>query len=1203
MPNIHATTPTPTPTPTTMKFSRNLFVHKDIQLTPDLPLISPDATLTVPIHLIDSPLVGSQRVISIQVLSLTFEALLDTGAGSSFITTSLVHKLQLPLFKAPSSVSIRGAFSSNNGYSNHMVSLCFSPAGSQTSYEISLFVVDKIGAHDIIIGDPVLRLHPELLNSVLSTDSVTSDSYFDDAAAVYVISAMPLQPALDSHSDAVPDSRLQTLLSQYPTTIASTMPENVSDSPDYSHSIELLPNAALPKSNPFPVSLTEEQEISSQIDNLLSLGYIVPSTSPLASPVLLVKKKDGTFRMVIDYRKLNKATVDDPFPLPKISSLLAQIGSASIFSKLDLLNGYHQVKMNPPDAYKTAFVTTNGKYHYKVMPFGLKNAPATFSRMMADIFRSCPFVLVYLDDILIFSNSVKDHERHLKYVLDTLKANCLVAKQSKCEFFRSSVDFLGCTISHNSIQPSVDKVHAVQQMTVPSTTKEVKSFLGLINYIRKFIPNCSQISAPLVDFECGRVTSFGKEQLESFNKLKDLICSEPVLTTFKPSLAVRLTTDASIKGVGGYLEHIDDSGKTLGIIGYYSAALSVHEKNYPVRELELLGVVKCLEHFRYYLYGRRFVLRTDHQSLLSLKNLDKPPSGRLIRHLDKLAEYGYDIQHLKGTDNVVADPLSRLVDFTVEPTPVYSVTATPATIDSSTWPQFYAADPYCSAYLTVSNDDFVTKDVVKSDPLFKKLVKKFERSKIAMANMTVVDGIIHNKNRIVVPHQKIHELLETFHSHSLYGGHYAISKTELKLANYYFLKKTDAVKKFIQECTNCQLTKDTGRIEKHGKISPLNTPSGRWTDLSMDFITGLPLTPRGNNSILVVCCRFTKRAILIATSTSANAYSTWKTLCDSVFFVHGFPKTIVSDRDVRFTAAYFRQLCDSWKIKQLFSTTNHPQTDGQTERTIRTVVESMRSTLLDNHNDWDDFLKQAEFSYNMTPHSSIKMTPAIADVGYSLGNPDVYLGSALDARSDSAREYARLMKSISLRLKDAIEETRINMQSTNLADKKIEFKLNVGDLVLIHKDAYYTSTVAAKFGTLFIGPFKVIEVIGDNAYVVDIPKTVTKKHRTFNVNRLKPFYYDERYLVPPPRSPAEADQRCNEILSVVGISFKDKHILCKFKNVSPHVTIPVTFDAFFTLERGRCNSLLRNLKNALSHDTDKNDMIAIDSLMKEDVTV
>ncbi|CAI8497965.1 unnamed protein product [Hanseniaspora opuntiae] len=292
----------------------------------------------------------------------------------------------------------------------------------------------------------------------------------------------------------------------------------------------------------------------------------------------------------------------------------------------------------------------------------------------------------------------------------------------------------------------------------------------------------------------------------------------------------------------------------------------------------------------------------------------------------------------------------------------------------------------------------------------------------------------------------------------------------------------------------------------------------------MDFITGLPTTTSGHNAILLICCRFTKRVILLPAKTTWTSADTWNAVYHFVILTHGLINTIVSDRDVRITGKWFREMCESFRIKQLLSTTNHPQTDGQSERTIRTIIESIRASHFGDHSDWDVHLKEAEFAYNTSPHSTIKMTPAFADVGYELGSPDVHLNSALNSRSDNAREHARKLKAIKLQVKDAIEDARVAMQSSNKAASKVEVK--------------------------------------------------------------------------PTKTLGEAGLRVKEVLSVVGVSFQHEHVLTKFRDVDPAVTIPVSFEAFLTLGRGRCESLLRNLKNVISHDANPTATNAIDALIK-----
>ena len=320
---------------------------------------------------------------------------------------------------------------------------------------------------------------------------------------------------------------------------------------------------------------------------------------------------------------MNKVTVKDPFPLPRIERLLARIGNAKIFTTLDLHSGYHQIPMKKDDMFKTAFVTPNGKYEYTVMPFGLVNAPSTFARYMADLFGSFSFVCVYLDDILIYSYNEEEHWKHIDTVLTTLRKEALIAEMKKCFFAQRSVDFLGYSVSHNSLQPLVTKCAAISKFPVPTTVKQAQRFYGMVIYYRRFICNCSDIVKPIQNF-ISKGVPWSIEKDKAFETLKNSLMNNPVLVPFQQDGRYRLTTDASTIGVGAVLEEVDSSGKLLGVVGYFSKSLQGAQKNYPAGELELLGIIKTFQHFRYLLYGKRFTLRTDHISLLSLKNNTEP---------------------------------------------------------------------------------------------------------------------------------------------------------------------------------------------------------------------------------------------------------------------------------------------------------------------------------------------------------------------------------------------------------------------------------------------------------------------------------------------------------------------------------------------------------------------------------------------------
>lgn len=406
-----------------------------------------------------------------------------------------------------------------------------------------------------------------------------------------------------------------------------------------------------------------EKEIERQIEEMLNQGIIRPSNSPYNSPLWVVPKgsdsKEKKWRIVIDYRNLNKVTIDDKFPMPNIESLFDKLGRANYFSTLDLAKGFHQILMEESDIEKTAFSTPMGLFEYIRMPFGLKNAPATFQRLMNHVLRdfvnkSC---VIYMDDILIFSTSLSEHFETLTKIFKKLNEYNLKVQMSKCQFLAKQTEFLGHIVSSEGIKPNPTKINAINKVGLPKTIKQIRSFLGLTGYYRKFIQNYSMIGSPIIKYlkkgACMKQIEMDNEYIEAFEKLKKLITTYPILAFPNFDKKFTLTTDASNLAIGAVLSQ---EGKP---VCYASRTLNGHEKNYSTLEKELLAIVWAVKYFRPYLFGRKFLVQTDHQPLKWLYSL-KDPNQRIIRWKISLGEYEFDVEYLKGKDNKVADFLSRI---------------------------------------------------------------------------------------------------------------------------------------------------------------------------------------------------------------------------------------------------------------------------------------------------------------------------------------------------------------------------------------------------------------------------------------------------------------------------------------------------------------------------------------------------------------
>ncbi|GJT85559.1 putative reverse transcriptase domain-containing protein [Tanacetum coccineum] len=440
--------------------------------------------------------------------------------------------------------------------------------------------------------------------------------------------------------------------------IVQDFPEDLSGLPptrQVEFQIDLVPGAAPVARAPYRLAPSEMKELSEQLKELSDKGFIRPSSSPWGAPVLFVKKKDGSFRMCIDYRELNKLTVKNHYPLLRIDDLFDQLQGSSVYSKIDLRSGYHQLRVREEDIPKTAFRTRYGHYEFQVMPFGLTNAPAIFMDLMNQVCKPYldKFVIVFIDDILIYSKNKKEHEEHLKQILELLKKEELYAKFSKYKFWIPKVQFLGHVIDNEGIHVDPAKIESIKDWASPKLPTEIRQFVGLAGYYRRFIEGFSKIAKPMTKLTQKKVKfEWGDKQEAAFQLLKQKLCSAPILALPEGSEDFIAYCDASKKGLGAVLMQREK------VISYASRQLKIHEKNYTTHDLELGAVVFALKIWRHYLYGTKCTVFTDHKSLQHILD-QKELNMRQRRWLELLSDYDCDIRYHPGKANVVADALSR----------------------------------------------------------------------------------------------------------------------------------------------------------------------------------------------------------------------------------------------------------------------------------------------------------------------------------------------------------------------------------------------------------------------------------------------------------------------------------------------------------------------------------------------------------------
>ncbi|KAJ9553660.1 hypothetical protein OSB04_017705 [Centaurea solstitialis] len=823
--------------------------------------------------------------------------------------------------------------------------------------------------------------------------------------------------------------------------------------------IDLVPGAAPVAKAPYRLAPIEMQELSNQLQELLDKQFIRPSSSPWGALVLFVKKKDGSFRMCIDYRELNKLTIKNRYPLPRIDYLFDQLQGANYFSKIDFRSGYHQLRVREEDIPKTAFRTRYGHYEFLVMPFRLTNAPAVFMDLMNRVCRPYldKFVIVFIDDILIYSRSKEDHEQHLRIILELLKEQKLYAKFSKCEFWIREVQFLGHVVGEKGIHVDPAKVEAVKKWQSPKTPTEIRQFLGLAGYYRRFIENFSRIAKPLTE-----KFIWGTLQEEAFQTLKKKLCNAPILALPEGTENFVVYCDASHQGLGCVLMQNDK------VIAYASRQLKVHEKNYTTHDLELGAVVFALKIKRHYLYGTKCTIYTDHKSLQHILD-QKMLNMRQHRWVELLSDYDCEIRYHPGKANVVADALSR--KERVKP---IRVRALGALVQINLMTQILEAQVEA---LKIEN--------LKEEALHV-LEAGFE---------TKADGVRYFKGKVWVPKASNlrQVILEEAHKSS-YSIHPGADKMYKDLREYYWwpgMKKDIAL--YVGKCLTCSKVKASYQ-KPSGLLQHPEIPPWKWEQITMDFITKLPRTAKGNDSIWVIVDRFTKSAHFLPIWEDYKMEKLAKVYIKEIVSRHGVPISIISDRDSRFTSRFWKSLHRALGTQINLSTAYHPQTDGQ--------------------RSWDDHLPLIEFSYNNSYHTGIKCAPYEALYCRKCRSPLCWVEVRDSQLSgpDIVQETTDKIAIIRDRLKAAQDRQKIYADNRR---KPLEFR--VGDRVFLKVSLWKGTVRFGKRGKLnprFVGRFKITERIRPVAYKLELPTELSAIHDTFHVSNLKKCLVDEETFVP-----------------------------------------------------------------------------------------
>lgn len=936
-----------------------------------------------------------------------------------------------------------------------------------------------------------------------------------------------------------------------------------------------------------------KQEVEKQIKKMLDQNIIKPSNSPWSAPVWVVPKKidasgQKKWRIVIDYRRLNDVTINETFPIPLISDILDQLGHSKYFTTLDLVSGFHQISLNPADSEKTGFTIintngTSGHFEFNRMPFGLKNAPSTFQRLMNTVLSGLQGLhcFVYLDDCILYSHDLQGHMHKLRLVFDRFRNFNLRLQPDKCEFLRREVTYLGHVITDKGVSPNPDKVKAVSEFPTPKNAKDIKSFLGLTGYYRRFIDNFSKLTKPLTCLlKKDAAFHWNIEQEQAFALLKDKLISAPLLQYPDFSQPFVVTTDASNYAVGAVLSQ-GPVGKDKPI-AYASRTLNKAEGNYSTTEKELLAILFAIKTFRPYLYGNKFKIITDHRPLVWLFNV-KDPGSRLIRWRLKLEEYDYEIVYKQGKLNSNADALSRY--------PIHAITHT--NLNKDTYEKYFklqftnsittntvieehaqalhltklkliacptsldfdSSMPNCEEILSqIDNSTEILEsereansvlaqscnnksyyflftkihhyDEVNYKTIYDLLIKlrdciieqNPDESDLAISDFSepfsklsfnkiynMIAFVFHNtnlkihiyKNQLIYPTPvEVPKILKENHDSAI-AGHPGVKRMLSRIqASYYWKSMRSDIENYVKNCKLCQVNKPLRKSNK-APMEITSTSTKPFERLALDIVGPLPEAGFQNFKFILTLqddlTKFTSAYPMISSTTEEIARNLVHFM--SLF---GFPKTILTDLGTCFTSSLFKQLMEILKVKSLFTTPYHPQTNGALERSHATLKEYLKSFVNENQNDWHCYLFTAILSYNTTPHCTTNFTPFELLYGYKPTIPN-----SLYETSDN-NTYDEYIRALRYRMRFSREKAIQNIINSKEKSKEY-YDVSTRDVSYKSGDMVYLKhhhRLRKALSPIWKGPYKIVKVHNKH----NITLQVGRKHTKYHVNEIKPAH-------------------------------------------------------------------------------------------------
>lgn len=850
---------------------------------------------------------------------------------------------------------------------------------------------------------------------------------------------------------------LLTLLNKYRRCFATNLQE-LGCATDPKMSITLTSDRPVTY-RPYRMAHTEREMVKGTISELKEAGIIRDSESPYASPILLVSKPNGEKRLCIDYRKLNAITQKDRYPLPLIDDQIDQLRNQKYFTTLDLYSGYYQIQLEEESKNKTAFVTCDGHYEFNRMPFGLTNAPSVFQRKINRMLGSLPGLTAtaYLDDIVCPGKTFEEAFENLEKILKSLEENKLTLNPRKCHFFKTCITYLGFEISEKGVKPGETKITAVKNFPQPKTSHNVRQFLGLTGFFRRFIAKYAQLTKPLTKLLKKEAPwEWSEDQQRAFDKLKQLLTERPTLTIFDPHANTEIHTDASQIGISGIMLQCGQEG-ILKPVYYFSRTLSPAESKWHSYELETLAVLETLKRFRVYLVGKPFKVITDCQSL-KMASEKRNLVPRIARWWLQLQEFNFEVQHRPGHKMAHVDALSR--------NPVENQEEL---VENFVY-RIETADWILAGQLTDKHIQFIHDILQKKNPKDDYEKKIFREYRLVDSRVYRVLG---EKELWIVPKGMRREVLRANHDEL---GHFSVEKTIQKLLeNYWFPNMRQYVQKYIATCIRCLYHKKP-KGKKEGYLNPIPKGNIPFDTLHMDHLGPFNTSSGGKKYILVIVDGFTKFTFLHAVKDTKTA-PVIKFL-KQIFMTYGVPARMITDRGTAFTSRNFGNFCQERGINHIQNAVATPRANGQVERFNSTVLSAL-STSVSEERQWEKKLPEIQFAINNTVNSTTGKSASQLLMGYQPRHSADSILTLEVGRSGTSTQHLQQMRE---EVESKVKERQIQQKKTFDKKRKRPKHYEPKDLALVLRSK--VGEGSKKLLPNYRGPFRITKKLPNDRYVV-----------------------------------------------------------------------------------------------------------------------